>query len=173
MNTWCCHCHCDTVLFGSSSPNIKTIILSRNDFSSSGGQSERRLLYVITTNCRFIVIFQTYCCCIKHIFNKFVTTKSLKYITDMSKYHNAGVLTMDQKNMNCYVQKHIALLAICYNPPLVHDTPLGVPAYCETRLLDNSTNRCHTYLALPDQTMWCLIVWCIEALGISYRTVSV
>ena len=47
--------------------NIKTIILSRNDFSSSGGQSERRLLYVITTNCRFIVIFHTYCCCIKHI----------------------------------------------------------------------------------------------------------
>ena len=28
-----------------------------------------------------------------------------------------------------YVQKHIAPLTMCYNPPLVHNKPLGVPAF--------------------------------------------
>ena len=30
-----------------------------------------------------------------------------------------------------YVQKHIAPLAMCYNPRLVHDKPLGAPAFAK------------------------------------------
>ena len=39
------------------------------------------------------------------------------------------------KDMKCYVKKHMVPRAICYNPPLVRNKPLGAPAYCETPLL--------------------------------------
>ena len=39
------------------------------------------------------------------------------------------------KYNKCYVKKHITPQAICYNPPLVRNTPLGASAYCETCLL--------------------------------------
>ena len=32
------------------------------------------------------------------------------------------------KHIKFYVQKHIAILAMCYNPALVRDKPLGAPA---------------------------------------------
>ena len=33
------------------------------------------------------------------------------------------------KDVAFYIQKHIALLAVCYNFPLVRDKPLGVSAF--------------------------------------------
>ena len=33
------------------------------------------------------------------------------------------------KYIMLYVQKHITPLVMCYNPPLVRDKPLGVPAF--------------------------------------------
>ena len=33
------------------------------------------------------------------------------------------------KYITFYVQKHIAPLAMCYNPPRVRDKPLGAPAF--------------------------------------------
>ena len=31
-------------------------------------------------------------------------------------------------DLTLYVQKHVAVLAMCHNPALVRDKPLGVPA---------------------------------------------
>ena len=33
------------------------------------------------------------------------------------------------KHITFYVQNHMSALAMCYNPGLVRDKPLGVPAY--------------------------------------------
>ena len=35
------------------------------------------------------------------------------------------------KYITSYVRKHIASLAMCYNPPLVRDTVLGAPEFVE------------------------------------------
>ena len=53
-----------------------------------------------------------------------ISMKSLGYGTDVSKYHGL-------KHIMCYVQKHTAALVMCYNPALVRDKPLGVPASVE------------------------------------------
>ena len=42
----------------------------------------------------------------------------------MSKYHNAG-----SNKYYVYVQKHIAPLAVCDNPTVVRDKPLGASAF--------------------------------------------
>ena len=47
------------------------------------------------------------------------------YVTDVSKYHTAGIKEHVLKHTKFYVQKHIALLARCHNPPLIRDKPLG------------------------------------------------
>ena len=38
------------------------------------------------------------------------------------------------KDIKCYVQKHIAPQPISYNLPLIHDRPLGAPAYCDSSM---------------------------------------
>ena len=71
-------------------------------FSPSGEQPELRVsahtVWQSTSGC--IAIFHKYCCFTKHvgivqICYKFDSKKSLVYITDMSKYHSAGIGSMD------------------------------------------------------------------------------
>ena len=38
-------------------------------------------------------------------YNKFDSTKSLGYVTDVSKYHNVGIWSMDLNINTFYVQK--------------------------------------------------------------------
>ena len=56
-------------------------------------------------------------------------TKSLGYITDMSKYHKAGYMDYRLKYITFYVKRYIAHLVMCYNAPLVRDKPLGAPTF--------------------------------------------
>ena len=53
------------------------------------------------------------------------------------KMHQCGFMEHGLKDIKCYVHKHIAPWAICYDPPLVRDIykPLGAPTYCETNML--------------------------------------
>ena len=51
------------------------------------------------------------------------------------------------KDIKCYVQKHKAPQAICYNPRLIPEKPLG--AYCETPLLHPTDIVGCNYLSLP------------------------
>ena len=53
----------------------------------------------------------------------------ISLITDMSKYHNVGVVKHGLEYIRCYVQKHLAPLAICSNPSLVCVKPLGEPTF--------------------------------------------
>ena len=58
--------------------------------------------------------------------------KSLGYITDMSKYHNVGIWSIMEYGLEYitfYVQKHVAHVAICFNPPLVRENSLGATAF--------------------------------------------
>ena len=54
---------------------------------------------------------------------------------------------MDLKNIMFYVAKHIAALAVCYDPALVRDKPLGAHAsvICETGLYVCMVGRSDTY----------------------------
>ena len=45
------------------------------------------------------------------------------------KISRCGYMEHGWKCITFYVQKHIAPLAMCYNPPLVHDMPLGMSAF--------------------------------------------
>ena len=100
------------------------IVLFYNNFSPIVEQPEQR----ITARC--IAMFYKYCCYAKRggIITNLTPQHHWGYIIDVSKYHKAGILSMDYDYITFYVQKHIAPLAKCYNPPLVRDKPLGVPA---------------------------------------------
>ena len=57
-------------------------------------------------------------------YNKFVSTKSLGYVTDVSKFHN-GYMEHGLEHITFYVNKHIAALVRYYNPGLIRNKPLG------------------------------------------------
>ena len=45
-----------------------------------------------------------------------------------------------------YVQKHIAALAMCHNPPLVRDKPLGAPASVKLVFSEQQVGQIHQNL---------------------------
>ena len=57
--------------------------------------------------------------------NKFDSAKSLGVSYWCVKIPQWGYVEYGLKHITCYVQIHIAPLAMCYNPPLVHDKPIG------------------------------------------------
>ena len=73
-----------------------TIVLFHNDISPSGEQPEHHILaYELqqpTAGC--IAIFHKYFCCIK---TNLTLRNHWGYVTDVSKYHNAGIRSMDEK----------------------------------------------------------------------------
>ena len=74
------------------------IFLFHNDISPSGEQPEQRISAhkLEQPTAGFMAIFHKYCCYAKrggNITN--LTMKSLGCITDVSKYHNAGICSMD------------------------------------------------------------------------------
>ena len=84
--------------------------------------------YITTVGC--IAIFHKHCCYTKHA----------GIITDFTLRNHWGILLMCQnitmwvygawiKYVSSYVKKHIVHLAMCYNPPIVRDKPLGAPAF--------------------------------------------
>ena len=50
------------------------------------------------------------------------------YITDASNTTKFGYMEHGLKYITFYVQKYITFLALCYNPPLVCDKPVGKPS---------------------------------------------
>ena len=70
-----------------------------------------------------------------HLFAKFVKLLRVYYPYRHVKIPQCRYMEHELKYIKCYDQKHIAPWAICYNPPLVRNKPLGGPAYCETHLL--------------------------------------
>ena len=60
------------------------------------------------------------------------------------------------KNITFYVQKHTAVLALCYNPALVRDKLLGVPASVELVY----------YLSLPEipASVFCTVFYAMQLL---------
>ena len=61
--------------------------------------------------------------------NKFYSTKSLGVNQWYVKIPQCRYMEHGFKNVAFYVQKLIALWAICWNLPLFHNTPLGAPAF--------------------------------------------
>ena len=52
------------------------------------------------------------------------------YVTDMSKYHNAGgYIEYGLAHIMFYVHKHMTPLGVCSGLPLVHNKLLGAPAF--------------------------------------------
>ena len=62
------------------------------------------------------------------------STKSLGYVTGVSKCHNAGYMECGLKHITCYVKTRIASWAISYNPPPVRDARSA--HICETRRIE-------------------------------------
>ena len=86
-------------------------------------------LWVITTNCRLysnisqiLLLYKTW----RH-YNKFYSMKSLEVYYWCFKIPQCRYMEHGLKHITSHVQKHIAPLAMCYNPPLVRDEPLGTP----------------------------------------------
>ena len=61
--------------------------------------------------------------------NKFYSTKSLSVYHWYFKIMQWGYMEHGLKDIKFYFKKIIAPLAICYNPPLVHDKPPGAPTF--------------------------------------------
>ena len=59
--------------------------------------------------------------------NEFYSAKLLGVCYWCVKIPQCGYMGHGLKLISFYVQKHIAALAMCHNPPLVRDKPLGVP----------------------------------------------
>ena len=87
-----------------------------------------------------IAIFHKYCCYTKR--RGIITSMNLRnhqgYITDASKYYNEGyrawiIICFMLKN-----KKQIASLTRCYNPPLVHNKPLGAPTVVGVYILSKT-----------------------------------
>ena len=60
-------------------------------------------------------------------YNKFDSPKSLGVCYWCVKIPQCGYMELGLKHISFYVQKHIVALAMCYNPALVRDKPLGAP----------------------------------------------
>ena len=60
-------------------------------------------------------------------YNKFDSAESLGVYYCCVKIPQCGYMEHGLKYIMFYIQKHIAPLAMCYNPPLVRDKPLGAP----------------------------------------------
>ena len=61
-------------------------------------------------------------------YNKFDSTKSLGVSYWCVEIPQYKYMEHGLKHITFYVQKYIAALAMCYNPGLVRDKPLGAPA---------------------------------------------
>ena len=83
--------------------------------------------WVITINCR---LYSKHCCYKKTwgYLNKFDSTKSLGLCYWCVKIPQCRYMEHRLKHITFYVQKRIAALAMCHNPALVRDKPLGSPA---------------------------------------------
>ena len=62
-------------------------------------------------------------------YNKFDSRKSLGVYYWCGKIPQCGYMEHGLKDIKFYVQKPKVPLAMCYNPSLVHDKPLGAPAF--------------------------------------------
>ena len=98
-------------------------------FSHSGEQ--RILAHKSLTNCRLysnisqiLLLYDT-----SGYHNKFDSTKSLGVCYWCVKIPQCRCMEHGSKYITFYVQKHIAHLAMCCDPPLVRDKPLGAPAF--------------------------------------------
>ena len=60
--------------------------------------------------------------------NKFDSPKSLGVCYWCVKIPQCGYMEQGLKQIAFYVQQHIVAMAMCYNPALVCDKPLGAPA---------------------------------------------
>ena len=61
-------------------------------------------------------------------YNKFDFTKLLAVCYGCVRITQSGYMEHGLTLISFYVQKHIAALAMCDNPELVRDKPLGAPA---------------------------------------------
>ena len=75
---------------------------------------------------------------------KFDSTNSLRHITNMSKYHNAGIWNMVKENCVLCTKTYIAPWAIWHNLLLVRDMPPGEPAF--VRLANTPTKVLAYYI---------------------------
>ena len=76
-------------------------------------------------------IFHKYCCCTKR--GGVITDVTLRNILGVYywcvKIPQCRYMEHGLKYITFYVKKHITHLAMCYNPPLVRDKPLGAYAF--------------------------------------------
>ena len=86
--------------------------------------------WVITTNCRLysnisqiLLLYKMW-----QYYNKFDSPKSLGVCYWCVKILQYRYMEHGLKHSTFYFQKHIEALAMCYNPALVRDKPLEVPA---------------------------------------------
>ena len=97
------------------------IVLFHNYFPPSGEQPEQG----------WIAIFHKYCCYTKHgaITTNLTLCNPCGYITDMSKYHNAGIWNIDKNISHFMFKNKYHLWQSVLTPPLVRYKPLGAPAF--------------------------------------------
>ena len=77
-----------------------------------------------------------------------------------------GYMEHGLKDIAFYVQKHIALQGVCYNFPLVHDKPLGAPAF--GRLV----YYIHTENTMADDGLVKQGAWVLATTVSTYRKIS-
>ena len=89
------------------------------------------LINVITTKCQLysnisqiLRLYKTW-----GYYNKFDSTKSLGVCYWCVKIPQYGYVGHGLRLITFYIQKHIAALAMCHNPPLFCDKSLGAPAH--------------------------------------------
>ena len=105
------------------------IVLFHNYFSPSGEQPKQCIsAYKSETNCwlysdisQILLLYETW-----EYYNKFDSTKSLRVCYWYVKISQCGKMEHGLEYIMFYVEKHIAPLAVCCGPLLVHDKPLGV-----------------------------------------------
>ena len=97
-------------------------------------------------------------------YNKFHSTKSLGVCYWCVKIPQCGYMEHGSKHITFYVQKHIAALAMCYNPALVRDKQLGAPA---------SVKLVYWLAASPVWLVCLNIIWQILRRGVITYTLEV
>ena len=100
-------------------------------FSHSDEQPKQRILAHMADNPLPVYsnISQILLLYLTRYHNKFDSMKSLGVCYCYVKIPHFGYIKHRSEHITCYVKKHMALLGVCSGHPLVHDQPLGTPAF--------------------------------------------
>ena len=105
-------------------------------------------------------------------YNKFDSTKSLGVCYLRVKIPQCRYMEHGSKHITFYVQKHIAALAMCYDPAPAFDKSLGVPASvklvcCWYNSIGDPIGCVHDWHASIGDPIGCVHDWQLQGLPVS------